>query len=156
MKALIDTCIVMDLLQKREPFFQPAHEIFLAAADRLFDGYLSAKAVSDIYDLMHRFLHDDRKTRKALGTLFELFSIADTMGEDCIRAADSGITDYEDAVMAETALRIGADCLVTRNIKDFLQAPVRILDPAAFLGRIKPSGTAGMQEIAKHTEGEKK
>ncbi len=27
MKALIDTCIINDLLQKRKPFFSDAHEI---------------------------------------------------------------------------------------------------------------------------------
>lgn len=66
MKVLIDTCVVIDLLQKREPFFDDAHMTFLAAANHQFEGAISAKSVTDIYYLMHRFLHDDSKSRKAL------------------------------------------------------------------------------------------
>lgn len=36
MKALIDTCVVMDFLQKREPFAADALQIFRSAASELF------------------------------------------------------------------------------------------------------------------------
>ena len=41
MKAIIDTCIVVDALQKREPFFSEAKSIFLLCANLKFDGFLS-------------------------------------------------------------------------------------------------------------------
>jgi len=43
MKALIDTCVVLDLLQKREPFFNAAYNIFLLIANFKFEAYVSAK-----------------------------------------------------------------------------------------------------------------
>ena len=49
MKALVDTCVIIDLLQKREPFFKEAHLTFLAAAGNQFDGAISAKSITDIY-----------------------------------------------------------------------------------------------------------
>ena len=143
---MIDTCIIIDLMQKREPFFRDAHEIFLSAADHQFEGYISAKSIADIHYLMHRYFHDDRKTREVLETLFELFSIADTTGEDCRRAIHSSIRDYEDAVMAESALRMEADCLVTRNTKDFVQAPLKVVEPGRFLAEIRSAGSALLQE----------
>lgn len=51
MRALIDTCIVIDLLQKREPFFVDAHKVFLSLANRQYEGYISAKSVADIHYL---------------------------------------------------------------------------------------------------------
>ena len=33
MKVLIDTCVIVDILQKREPFYQVAMEILLAISD---------------------------------------------------------------------------------------------------------------------------
>ena len=66
MKALLDTCIVVDLLQKREPFFKDAKDIFLCVANHRFEGFVSAKALTDIYYLMHRYTHSDAESRKAL------------------------------------------------------------------------------------------
>ncbi len=38
---------------------------------------------------------------------------------DCHGAIASYITDYEDAVMVQTAKRIGADCIVARKQIDY-------------------------------------
>ena len=51
MRALIDTCIVIDALQNRQPFHNAAQELFLAVANRRFDGFLTAKSITDIYYL---------------------------------------------------------------------------------------------------------
>ena len=63
MRALIDTCIVIDALQNRSPFANDARAIFYAAADNRFDGYVTAKSTADIYYLMHRYTHSDKETR---------------------------------------------------------------------------------------------
>ncbi len=137
MKALIDTCIIIDALQKREPFWQDALQLFLAAANRRFDGGISAKAVTDIYYLIHRHTHSDADTRKILNMLFTLFDIADTAGIDCKKAILSPLSDYEDAVMTETALRAGFDCIVTRNTKDYRGTTIPVYQPADFLKMIE-------------------
>ena len=36
MRAFIDTCVVIDALQSREPFAKDAQDIFLAAANNLY------------------------------------------------------------------------------------------------------------------------
>lgn len=133
MRALIDTCIVIDALQDRKPFSEKAQEIFLAVANRHVDGFLRAKSITDIYYLTHRATHNDAETRRVLGTLFSLFEILDTTGMDCRRALSSDMADYEDAVMAESALRAGIDCIVTRNQKDYAKAPVPIYGPDDFM-----------------------
>ena len=133
MKALIDTCILIDLLQKREPFFKNAHEVFLAAAGYQFEGYITARSVLDVYYLMHRVFHDDKKTRDALASLFKLFRVSDTAGSDCQLAILSPVGDYEDAVMTETALRTNMDCIVTRNLQDYKNSAVPIFSPEDFL-----------------------
>ena len=136
MRALIDTCVIVDALQSRTPFCKAAEGVFLAAANRRFDGFLSAKSVADIYYLTHRATHSDGETRKLLGKLFTLFDLLDTTGMDCRRALSSDIADYEDAVMAESALRGEIDCIVTRNLKDYRASPVRTVSPEAFLESI--------------------
>ena len=99
MRALLDTCVIIDALQKREPFCENAQTIFLLSANRLFDGWISAKSVTDIYYLTHRQTHSDAETRNILSRLFVLFDILDTAGLDCRQAISSNVSDYEDAVM---------------------------------------------------------
>ena len=133
MRVLIDTCIIIDALQSRVPFAEAAQKIFLASANKKFEGYITAKSVTDIYYLTHRLTHSDMETRKILSKLFMLFHLLDTTSLDCRKAISSEMNDYKDAIMVETAVRSGMDCIVTRNIKDYTKAAVNVLDPLAFL-----------------------
>lgn len=139
MRALIDTCVVIDALQAREPFAEDARQIFLAVANKRVMGFLTAKSAADIYYITHRYTHNDQDTRKVLSTLFSLFELLDTAGMDCRKAISSELTDYEDAMMAETALRCGMDCIVTRNLRDYEKSPVQTFSPSAFLTQIEES-----------------
>lgn len=136
MRALIDTCVIIDALQNREPFAQEAQQIFFTIANKHATGYISAKAVLDIYYLTHRSTHSDETTRKILKTLLGLFDILDTTQLDCRQALSSDISDYEDAVMCETAKRCDVDCIVTRNQKDYAKSEVTVYSPAEFLEQI--------------------
>ncbi|MCM1167967.1 MAG: PIN domain-containing protein [Lachnospiraceae bacterium] len=133
MRAIIDTCVIVDALQKREPFCGAAMDIFLAASNRLFTGVITAKAATDIYYIVRRELHSEVETRKVLNTLFALFEVADTFALDCKTAVSLPINDYEDAVMAQTAVRISADYVITRNLKDYKASPVPAISPVDFL-----------------------
>ncbi len=133
MIAVVDTCVIIDYLQGRQPFFSGAKRVFLAAANKRFEGFVTAKAITDIYYLMHRSFHNADRTKNAVRAIMTLFSVADTLAEDSLRALDSGIADYEDALMVESAKRIGADCIITRNEKDYMRAGIPIYDPEAFI-----------------------
>lgn len=139
MRALIDTCIIIDALQKREPFFENAQKIFIAAANNQFAGGITAKSSTDIYYLMHRYTHDDKASRNLLSKLFTIFDVFDTEGIDCRRAIPSQISDYEDAIMLETAIRLELDCIVTRNVHDFTKSAIPIYAPETFLNLIEIS-----------------
>ena len=136
MRALLDTCVIIDAMQNREPFSKDAQELFLAAANNLFVGCITAKASTDIYYLMHRHTHSDKSSREVLNKLFSLFEVADTAGIDCRRAIPSPVSDFEDALMIETAARTEVDCIVTRNEQDFAKSAVPVLSPKDFLDKL--------------------
>lgn len=137
MRALIDTCVIIDALQSREPFCKAAETIFLAAANNQFIGCITAKASTDIYYLTHRHTHDEKASRAVLGKLFTLFEVLDTAGMDCRHAIPSPVSDYEDAVMIETAIRTESDCIVTRNIHDYTRSPVPVYTPESFIQKLE-------------------
>jgi len=114
-----------------------AQNIFLAVANRRFTGFLTAKSTTDIYYLTHRYTHNDKDTRSVLNNLFCLFELLDTTGMDCRHALSSAISDFEDAVMAESAIRANVDCIVTRNVKDYTKSTVPVYSPSDFLGQLR-------------------
>ena len=136
MRVLIDTCIIVDALQCREPFFDDAQNILIGNANGEFTGIITAKSVLDIYYIIHRYNHDNIKTKKAVLKLISLLTVCDTTREDIENAILSEMNDYEDAVMAATAMRIHADAIVTRNIKDYKLSRVRVMEPYELLNEL--------------------
>ena len=135
MRILLDTCVVIDVLQAREPFNKNAEKIFLGVANNHYEGYITAKSVTDIYYLTHRCIHSDKETRTIITNLLSLFNVLDTTNMDVRKALTSEISDYEDAVMTETANRAEMDCIITRNKKDYLKSNTVVYTPEEFLIR---------------------
>lgn len=134
MRAVIDTCVIVDVLQSRKPFCEDAQAVLLLAANRQFEGFLTEKAVVDIYYLTHRIMHNGSETKAVLTKLCTLFRLLDTTALDIRNAiAAEDVSDFEDAVMIETAVRSGMDCIVTRNPKDYAKAKLPVYAPADFI-----------------------
>jgi len=139
MRVLIDTCVIIDTLQDRKSFSEDSKNIFLYAANNLFNGYISTKSVTDIYYLVHKSTHSNEAAKEILNKLFKLFDILDTEGIDWKKALLSSTSDYEDAVMIESAERSEIDCIVTRNEKDYSNSPVKVYTPKQFIDELSKS-----------------
>ena len=136
MKVLIDTCVIIDALQCREPFFDDAQNILIGNANDEFTGIITAKSVLDIYYIIHRYNHNNDKTKEIILNLLSLLTVCDTTKEDINNAVLSDISDYEDAVIAAAAERIHADAIVTRNSKDYRKSKVRVMEPYELLNEL--------------------
>ena len=141
MRVLLDTNIVVDVLQKRQPWFDSGKEIFMAAALQEITGYITAKQASDLYFFACKQLRGepdiDKKARKILTNLFAIFKIIDAKGIDCEKALLRENGDFEDAMLIESALREKIDCIVTRNLVHFQNAQVPVYDPESFVKMLR-------------------
>lgn len=133
MRIMIDTNIVLDVFLKREPFFQASYEIMKQSALQTHEGFLSATAATDIYYLLHRNMKDNARAKESMEKLLQLVGIADALGEDVHAAVASNMTDFEDAMVAAIAERCMMEYIVTRNVKDFMESPVKAITPDEFL-----------------------
>lgn len=86
--------------------------------------------MTDIFYIVHHSLHDNDKTKEVLLKLSRVYQILDTKEKDTLKAITSDVTDYEDAVMVETAISNEVDFILTRNIKDYRKAKIKIVSPA--------------------------
>jgi hypothetical protein len=60
------------------------------------------------------------------------------LGADVIdKALDLRANDFEDALQYFSAVQANADCLVTRNIKDYGFAKMEVLNSQTFLAKYK-------------------
>ena len=141
MKVLLDTNVILDVLQKRDPWFDDGKEIFLAVATKQIDGFVTAKEIADIHFFSRKQFKGeeniDDKARKIITGILALFGIIDTLGEDCQNALGIENNDYEDAVMITSAKRAGVDFIITRNTEHFEQSPVPVCTPADFVHQLK-------------------
>ena len=78
----------------------------------------------------------DKATRDVLTKLCALFGLLDTTALDIRKAISAEISDFEDAVMVETAVHSGVDCIVTRNTKDYAKAQIAVCTPEEFIQQI--------------------
>lgn len=133
MKVLIDTCVLVDYLQNRLPFADDAEKILSMAVNDCFESFFTAKAVTDVNYILNKYKKYREEALLFTGHLWQLCSILDTTASDAFNALFSTMTDYEDALMVETALSNDIDIIITRNKKDYLTDKIKIYTPAEFL-----------------------
>jgi len=139
MNVLIDTNIAIDVLIKREPFFENSRLVFLAAEQKFINGFISASAITDIYYVIKKFYKDKTTAKNLLKShLMKAVDIAAVDGEVIAKALSLDWGDFEDCVQYNVGESISADYIVTRNPKDFEPGKINIVTPDEFLDIIAP------------------
>ena len=126
MKVFIDTNIFLDVLCKRDQYVDAALRIFDLAVDDRIELLISDLSIANIKYITRKELSTDKFFRPVLTIV--------PLGEVVVdRALDLQAPDFEDALQYFSAVQAGADCLITRNIKDFGFAKMDVLDSSTFL-----------------------
>ena len=128
MKVLIDTNVILDVILKRQPSYDFSAKV-LELADKGVEEYISASAVTDIFYLAYRDLKDRDKVIGLMKDVLEIAKIISVSEKEIFNAFDLNWKDFEDAVQYSAALSNGIDIIVTRNMKGFSQAEVKICTP---------------------------
>jgi predicted nucleic acid-binding protein len=125
---LLDTNIVIDVLSRREGYEDSLRVLRLCEAGAA-RGFVSTATVMDVMYILRKHLPADA-LRDAVRTLLTIVEVAEIQKTDILRAMESEMRDFEDAAAAFCARRIGADHIITRNVKDFSGSPVPAMLPA--------------------------
>ncbi len=90
---------------------------------------------------------DKERADELVDWLSSRFEVGTAGREEFVRARGLPIADFEDAVVCAVAEVCGCNCIVTRNLGDFIRSPVRALSPEEFLMDLKVTG----QDYSKST-----
>jgi predicted nucleic acid-binding protein len=133
MTVLLDTNIIMDALQGRQPFDAEAKEILSRAQNGGITCLFTANAAADIFYLYSK-ARDTKSAKTALDFLLKHYGVVSVTHEDCVSALSLSIDDFEDALVAVCANKAKADYIITRDEK-FLQSSsqVKAVTPKEFV-----------------------
>lgn len=131
-KIFLDTNVVLDLLGKREPFFQDAKLFLNLHSNGLARLQIAESSLGNLYYLafnVYKLPHSEF-------VMNEFIMVCDVLsgGKEVIyRSLESNFKDKEDALQYYTALANKSDFLITRDKKDFKNAEeIPILSPKEF------------------------
>lgn len=129
---LLDTNVVLDVVQKRNPYYRASALVLDRVLRKEVMGALPAHVVTTIHFLVSRHQSADTASR-VVEWLLGRFSIA-TVGKPELRRAQAlRWTDFEDAVVAAAAETSDCDTIITRKVQDFRASPVTALTPEEYL-----------------------
>lgn len=135
MKVFLDTNVALDFLMQREDFFEEARAVMALGYNGYCELFLSSLSFSNIAYIARKKIEGDA-LYVCLTEMRELVSVTNVDQEVVDSAIALHAKDFEDAMQYFSARSINADCIVTRNVKDFPFSDITVMTPHEFLQRM--------------------
>jgi predicted nucleic acid-binding protein len=132
MNVFFDTNVLMDVLLERRPFVAESRKVWFLAERGRISGLVSALSFPNTYYIVRKELGADTAS-SMMAMLRDTFTAAPLDEQILNQAIDAKFADFEDAIQYFSALRAGAECLLTRNVGHFPDSGLRVFSPEEFL-----------------------
>lgn len=132
-QLFLDTNIVIDLLSRRQPFYEEAADIFSLADKNEIEISVSSLTIANTsYVLLKQM---DGNSAKAILRKLRLILKVLPLDDKIIGLAlnDDTFSDFEDALQYFTALENGKEMIITRNLKDFKNSKIPTFTAKQFI-----------------------
>jgi predicted nucleic acid-binding protein len=128
MRILIDTNVILDFLQNREPFVENAARLFERIDAREIEGFIAATTITNIYYIVRRAA-GRVVAQDAIAQVISDLNICAVNLEVLEQALALNFEDFEDAVQYACAMAHNVDAIVTRDASGFVNAEIFIVMP---------------------------
>lgn len=136
-KLFVDTNIVIDLLSRREPFFEEAATLFSLADKKQIELSVSSLTIANTSYVLLKQINSN----KAKSILRKLRLIAKILPLDDkivgLALNDETFPDFEDGLQYFTAIENEQDLIITRNLKDFKNSRLPTMTAMQFIETIE-------------------
>lgn len=137
MRAYIDTNILVDLVLSRQEFLSDAQRVFAVGYAGEAQLMVSALSFVNTVYLAQKYKFPLEEVFDKLRLIAGFVEVVDLRGQNVVDVLDSGWKDYEDATQHRSAIDEQADCIVTRNTKDYKDSIIEVLTPNEFFIKIE-------------------
>lgn len=133
MVLLIDTNILLNYLTNRDdPYLEQSVEIVRRCADGGCTGYIAFHTLSTLWYVLRK--RPDKERRENLRDICTIFNVATASQTEILDAIDRDyFEDFEDCLQDKCAKEVGADFIVTCNLKDFENSEIPAITPIDLL-----------------------
>lgn len=138
-RIFIDTNILLDFLARRGDFFMPAWSVISRSkrGDKILVSALTFATASYVLETHHKKSPETIKT--LIDDFVKISSITPVDSRTIDESIASDFRDFEDAMQYYSALREGADLIITRNKDDYKAAQIPVYEPQEYLDSLTRS-----------------
>ena len=133
-RLFLDTNIVVDVLERREPFCHDAVRLFTMAYNKQVQLIVSPMTYSTASFLLRK--HGPEGVRNLLANFRQLSRVAVSNERTVDDSLASKFEDFEDAMQYYTAIKAKADIIITRNGKDFATSKIPVMTATEYLATL--------------------
>ena len=135
-KVFIDSDIILDLLCKREPFYDFAAEVFTLGDTKQIELITTSLVFANVFYIIRKLLGIE-KAKELLRKLRIIIGVISVDEKIVDLALNSKFSDFEDGLQYFTARENEIKIILTRNGKDYKEKDLVIQTPAEYLKMIK-------------------
>ena len=132
MRLLLDINVLLDVLLHRSPWAEEAAELLTQVELGAADAFVAGHTLTTVHYVVSK-ARDRDTAAAAITDLLRILSVVPIEKVDFTQALVLPIPDFEDAVQAAAALKIGADYVVTRDARGFRGLQISAVSPTAAL-----------------------
>ncbi len=136
-KLFIDTNIVIDLLSRRELYYEESAALFSLADRNIIKLSISSLTIANTSYVLSRQL----KANQVKEILRKLRLVVNVLPLDDkiigLALNDNTFADFEDGLQYYTAIESEQDMIITRNLKDYKTAQIPVMTARQFIEMIK-------------------
>ena len=131
-KIFLDTDVILDVAFKRQPHFIYSQEVLSLIEKNVFSGFTSSLVIANCYYIISSN-KDDKTALKTISKLRSILTILPFTDKEVGESISSDIKDFEDGIQYFICVNNKISNLITRNITDYRDVDINILNPKDFL-----------------------
>ena len=130
---LIDTNILLNYLTNRDDsYLEQSIEVVSMCASGECTGYIAFHTLSTLWYVLRK--RSDSTRRQNLKDICDIFTVATASQSEIIDAIEKdSFADFEDCLQDKCAKDVGADYIITCNVKEFENSEVPAVTPDDFI-----------------------
>lgn len=140
MKLLIDTNLFLDVLFDRESLGDESERVLSWCEASAEGGWIAWHTLANLYYIGMKAVGMDG-VEPFIEELLQKYEVCPCDTHTARMAWSYRMKDFEDGLQCAAAVAGGVDYIVTRNTRDFKNAPISVLSPKAFLKKIDAKKT---------------
>jgi predicted nucleic acid-binding protein len=132
MRVLVDTNVILDVLQRRDGLYAESFKVFRLVEQGIIIGCASSSAITDIFYLVHKAQKNIDMVYQAIEGMAAIFAIIPVFESTITNALTLRWKDFEDAVQYSAAKENKIDCIITRNKDDYETSDIPCMSSSDF------------------------